>query len=64
MSNKNIGARYEIAIDGTTRTYRDTEKIAIEAATRLKTKQPYFAITARDIESGKTTTIKHPLESR
>jgi hypothetical protein len=29
----NTGARYEIAIDGTTRTYRD--KIAIEAATRV-----------------------------
>jgi hypothetical protein len=54
----------EIAIDGTTRTYRDTEKIAIEAATRLKTKQPNSAITVRDIERGKTTMIKHSLESR
>jgi len=31
------GARYEIAIDGTTRTYRDRKELAIEAATLLKT---------------------------
>jgi hypothetical protein len=29
----NTGARYEIAIDGTTRTYRDRKNMAIEAAT-------------------------------
>jgi hypothetical protein len=29
---KPVGARYEIAIDGTPRTFRDTEKIALEAA--------------------------------
>jgi hypothetical protein len=40
MSNENTGARYEIAINGTPRTYRDTEKIAIEAATHLKTRRP------------------------
>jgi hypothetical protein len=32
------GARYEIAIDGATRTYRDRKDMAIEAATHLKTK--------------------------
>ena len=62
--SKNTGARDEIATDGTTRGYRDTEKIAIEAASRLKTKQPNSAITVRDIESGKTTTIKYPHEFR
>jgi hypothetical protein len=30
------GARYEIAIDGKTRTHRDTEATAIEAAEYLK----------------------------
>jgi hypothetical protein len=30
------GARYEIAIDGTPRTYRDREDHAREAATLLK----------------------------
>jgi hypothetical protein len=34
------GARYEIAVDGTPRTYRDREDYAREAATLLKTKQP------------------------
>ena len=49
-----MGIRFEIAIDGTTRTYRDRKDTAIEAATILKTKQPNSAITVRDIESGKT----------
>ena len=34
-------ARYEIAIDGTPRTYRDRKELAIAAARRLKTKQPH-----------------------
>jgi hypothetical protein len=62
MAKVNAGARYEIAIDGTPRSYRDIEKLGFEAATYLKTKQPNAQITVRDIESGKTTTIKHPLE--
>jgi hypothetical protein len=56
-------ARYEIAIDGTPRTHRDTEKIALEAARHLKTKQPNSEVTIRDIESGKVTIVKHPLEA-
>jgi hypothetical protein len=36
----NTGAPYEIAIDGTTRTYRDRKDMAIEAATQLKAKSP------------------------
>jgi len=60
--SKNTGARDEIATDGTTRGYRDTEKIAIEAAIRLKTKQPRSHITVRDIGNGKTGTIKHAPE--
>ena len=34
------GARYEIAIDGTTRTYLDREDIAQQAAARLKQINP------------------------
>jgi len=45
MTKPNTGTRYEIAIDGTPRTYRDTEKIALEAGTRLKTKQPHSEVT-------------------
>ena len=54
------GARYEIAIDGTTRTYRDREDYAQEAATFLKTKQPHSEITSRDLHTGTVTVIKHP----
>lgn len=59
----NTGARYEIVIDGTLRTYRDIEKLTLEAATYLKTKRPHSVITVRDTESGKTTTVKHPVET-
>jgi len=56
------GARFEIAIDGTPRSYRDIEKLAFEAAARLKTKQPHSEITVRDAETGKITSFKHPLQ--
>jgi hypothetical protein len=38
MTNKNTGARWEITVDGTPRTYRDDEAIAID-------------VTVRDIET-------------
>jgi electron transfer flavoprotein alpha/beta subunit len=55
------GARFEIAIDGTPRTYRDLKELAIEAATRLKTKNVHAEVTVRDVETGETTAVKHPL---
>jgi hypothetical protein len=57
---KNTGARYEIAIDGTPRTYRDSIEGAWAAATNLKTKQPNAEITVRDLQTGTVTTVKHP----
>ena len=60
MNWQNGGARYEIAIDGTTRTYRDREDIAHEAATRLKQINPNSEITLRDVQTGTVTMIKHP----
>jgi hypothetical protein len=54
------GARYEIAIDGTPRTYRDTIEGARAAATTLKTKQPKAEITLRDLQTGTVTKIEHP----
>jgi hypothetical protein len=41
----NTGARYEIAIDGTPRTYRDLRELAIYAATHLKIKNPHADVT-------------------
>ena len=54
------GARYEIAIDGTTRTYRDQEDIAQAAAVRLKQMNSHSEITLRDLQTGAVTVIKHP----
>ena len=61
-SKVNTGARYEIAINGTPRTYRDCKELAIEAATLLKTKNVHSEVTVRDLETGKTTSVKHPLQ--
>ena len=58
----NTGARYEIAIDGTPRTSRDTIEGAWAAATTLKTKQPNAEITLRDLQTGTVTVVKHPLD--
>jgi hypothetical protein len=54
------GARYEIAIDGTTRTYRDQEELAREAASYLKKLNPNSEITLRDLQTGTVTLVKHP----
>ena len=54
------GARYEIAIDDTTRTYRDREDIAHEAATRLKQINPNSEITLRDLRTDAVAAIQHP----
>ena len=61
MTN-NTGAGFEIAIDGTTRSYRDRKELAIEAATLLRTKNVHSEVTVRDLETGKTTSVKHPLQ--
>jgi|307.fasta_scaffold921278_2 hypothetical protein len=51
---------YEIAIDGTTRTYLDREDIAQQAAARLKQINPNSKITLRDLQTGTVTVVKHP----
>ena len=58
---KITGACYEIAIDGTPRSYRDRKELAIDAATFLKTKNPNAELTVRDLEFGETIAVKHPL---
>jgi hypothetical protein len=55
------GACYEIAIDGTPCSYRDRNELAIEAATFLKTKNPNAELTVRDLVTGETIAVKHPL---
>jgi FMN-dependent NADH-azoreductase len=58
------GARYEIAIDGTTRTYRDGEELACEAAAYLKQLNPNSEITLRDLQTSAVTKIDHPSSGR
>jgi len=55
---KITGACYEIAIDGSPRSYRDRKELAIEAATFLKTKHPNAQLTVRDLETGETIAVK------
>jgi hypothetical protein len=52
------GARYQIAVDGQPRTYRDDKAIAIEAAEYLKYKNPHAEVTVHDLMTGDTVTIK------
>jgi hypothetical protein len=52
--------RYEIAINGTPRTYRNREDHAREAAILLKTNLPHSEITVRDMWTRKVTVIKAP----
>jgi hypothetical protein len=61
MSKTNTGARFEIAIDETPRTYRDRKELAIQAAMFLKTKNVHAEVTVCDIETGETIAVRHPL---
>jgi hypothetical protein len=40
------GARYAITIDGTVRTHRDVQEIAIEAADSLKAQNPHSKLSS------------------
>jgi hypothetical protein len=58
---KDIGGRFEIAVDGKPRSYRSDAVTAREGAIFLKTKNPNAEVTVRDIERGETIAVKHPL---
>jgi hypothetical protein len=58
---KNTGARYEIAIDGTPHLSRPGRPRA-RSCDPLKVKQPGAEVTLRDLETGTSTVIKHPLK--
>jgi hypothetical protein len=62
MSVSQSGARYEIVLDGKPRSYRDQIEAAYAAATTLKIKQPGVEVTVRDLQSGTSTVVKHPLD--
>jgi hypothetical protein len=47
---KNTGARWEITVDGTARSFRDDKRLAIEGAEFLKSRNPNSEVTVRDYE--------------
>jgi hypothetical protein len=60
-SSTSTAGRYEIAVDGKPRSYRSDEATAREGAIFLKTKNPNAEVRVRDIVTGETTAVKHPL---
>jgi hypothetical protein len=47
---KLTGARWEITVDGTPRSYRDVKALAVEGAEYLKSRNPHAEVTVRDYE--------------
>jgi hypothetical protein len=45
---RNTGTRYEIIVDGVTRTHRDERKFALEAAALLREKAPGRRVVVKD----------------
>jgi hypothetical protein len=54
MNNNDTGARYQIVVDGTPRSNRDTKKTALEAAEHLRRKNPNIVV--KDLRTGETVT--------
>jgi hypothetical protein len=57
MSQKHIGACFEIKVDGKTRSYRDQKETAIEAGKYLKQMQPKVEVSVRDLRNNSVTVI-------
>jgi hypothetical protein len=57
--NRPRGAQFEVSIDGTPRTYRDDNAMAIEAAELLKRKHPHSAVVAKDLQTGETIAVEY-----
>ena len=51
------GARFEIRIDGTPRSYRDRKDFAMEAARLIKSKNPHSMVEVKDLQSGDVTAV-------
>jgi hypothetical protein len=59
-ANSKHGTRYEIAVGGKPRSYRDVKAVAIESAQDLKSRNPNIEVAVRDLENGETIVIKNP----
>jgi hypothetical protein len=51
------GARFDIRIDGTPRSYRDRKDYTIEAARLIKSKNPHSIVEVKDLKSGDVTAV-------
>jgi hypothetical protein len=57
MFQKNLGACFEIKVDGKSRTYRDLKETAIEAGKCFKQRQPQSEVSIRDVRDNSITVI-------
>jgi hypothetical protein len=58
MVQKDIGACFEIRVDGKTRSHRDRKETAIEAGRYLKQMEPKSEIIVRDVRDNSVTVIE------
>jgi hypothetical protein len=57
MVQRDLGACFDIRVDGKMRSYRDQKQSAIEAGKVLKQKQPQSEVSIRDFRDNSITTI-------
>ena len=57
MFQKDLGACFEIRVDGKCRTYRDLKETAIAAGKYLKQMQPQTEVSVRDLRDNSITVI-------
>jgi hypothetical protein len=57
MDCKDVGAHFQIVVDGNTRSHRDARATALEAGVFLKERHPQSEIVVRDLKSGAQTVI-------
>lgn len=53
----NLGAQFEILVDGTPRSYRDRKDIAIASAEFLKHRNPQSEVKVRDIRTDEVVLV-------
>jgi hypothetical protein len=58
MVQSDVGAGFEIIVDGKSRSHRDRKEPAIDAGRYLKQMQPQSVITVRDVRDNSVTVIE------
>jgi FMN-dependent NADH-azoreductase len=57
VQKADLGAGFDILVDGKLRTYRDVRQTAIEAGIVFKRERPQSEVTVRDVRDNSVTTI-------